>query len=272
MQVLQQQRVDLAHQLGRAVIALHQLLARAFGGAVGEPELGGERRLQVEHQPVLAPSRQIVQPNPQIGDRSLLTRHRAGLRRRHQAVAGELAPRVPEPGCAGDPDDGLQIAQSARTFLDVGLQVVRGVVVFEMALLLLERLRVVERPHVELGIEHAHEFSVEAARARQEAMLEQARADGGVAHLDRALTDRAHRVRQLDAAVPQRGQQALDRRRAIPVRDVAEQNEDVDVRMRIELSAAVAAHGDQGCGRNGGFLPRSDHDLVGEPREAAQQA
>ena len=58
----------------------------------------------------------------------------------------ELAPRAAEPGGAGDPEHGLQVAQAARALLDVGLEVVRRVVVLEVPLLLLERLRLVEVP------------------------------------------------------------------------------------------------------------------------------
>ena len=57
MQVLQQDDVHLPHDLGRAVVALHQLLARAPRRRVGEAQLARQRILHVEHQPILAPVR-----------------------------------------------------------------------------------------------------------------------------------------------------------------------------------------------------------------------
>src|SRR6476469_18586 len=59
VQVLQEQRIDLSHDLGGAVVALHQLLAGALRRRVGEIELARERRLQVEHEPILATSGKI---------------------------------------------------------------------------------------------------------------------------------------------------------------------------------------------------------------------
>ena len=90
-----------------------------------------------------------MKPDAQIADRSFLPRRRACFGHGQEAVARELAPRPAKIRRASDPDDRLQIAQTTRTFLDVRLEVVRGVVILEMALLLLERLRVVERAHVE---------------------------------------------------------------------------------------------------------------------------
>ncbi len=52
-------------RLGGPVVALHQLLARQPVRAVVQPELPGERRLEVEQQPVFAPARTVVQADAQ---------------------------------------------------------------------------------------------------------------------------------------------------------------------------------------------------------------
>ena len=72
VQVLQQDDVDRTDELRRPVLALHQLLARGLRRCVGEPELARKRILLVEHEAVLAPARQVVQPHAQPADQPLL--------------------------------------------------------------------------------------------------------------------------------------------------------------------------------------------------------
>src|SRR5437879_3026911 len=98
-----------------------------------------QRGLNVEPQPVLAPAGKIVQANAQIVDQPLMPGDLTRFRNGHQAAAGKRAPRVSQSRGARDPDDRLQIAQAARTFLDVGLEVVRRILVAQMTLLLLEK-------------------------------------------------------------------------------------------------------------------------------------
>ena len=90
----------------------------------------------------------------------------------------EFAPRAPESRRAGDPEHRLQIAQAARALLQVRLEVVGRVVVLEMALLLLERLRLVELPRIHRRGERTRGSGAKSApRAGDEAMLEQAGPD-----------------------------------------------------------------------------------------------
>ena len=116
VQVLQQDDVDLAHELCRAVVALHQLLARDFRRRVGEPELVRERVLLVEDEPILAPTCEVVQPHAQASDEPLLAGNRARLLARDQARLRELAPGAAEPRRARDPQHRLQVAQARRGF------------------------------------------------------------------------------------------------------------------------------------------------------------
>src|SRR2546423_9166601 len=119
-----------------------------------------------------------------------------------------------EPRGTGDPDDRLQVAQAAGTFLDIGLEVVRRVLVAQMALLLLERLGLEKRAHVGGGREAAPKAIVERRRAREQAMLEKAGPNGDVLrHLALALLEGAHRVRDFETGVPEHPDEALDRRR-----------------------------------------------------------
>ncbi len=273
VQVLQQDDVDLADELRRAIVALHQLLARGSRRRVGEAELARERILLVEHEAVLAPSGEIVEPRAQSPDQPLLPRDGARLLARDEARPRQLAPRAPEAGGARDPQHGLQVAEPSGALLDVGLEVVRGVVVLEVPLLLLERLRLVEERHVERGGDRAAERAVQRARARDPAVLEKARLDGDVGgHLRLALGDRAHAVPDLETDVPQRAEKALDELGAGSVGLVRQQDQHVYVGVGKELAAAVAADGHQRClRRRAELVPDAGDDAIDEPRVLAQQ-
>ena len=172
------------HHLGGAVVALHQLLAARCAARVStQTELRRERGLQIEHQPVLAPAGEIVQPDAQLADEALLCANRARLAPRDEAGARELAPSAAEARGARDPEHRLQVAQAARAFLDVGLEVVGRVVVLAGAAAAARapwRRRRPRRPSParEALLEAAR---TELARAREQAVLEQARADRDVA-------------------------------------------------------------------------------------------
>jgi hypothetical protein len=154
VQVLQQDDVHLAHQLGSPVIALHELLAGAPSGLVGQLQLFCQRRLLIEYQAVLAPLQQIVHAHAHGADEALLARYRASLGNGHQAMPGEFDPCLAKAGSAGYPEHGLQVAQAAWTLLDVGFEVVDRVVVLLMPLLLLQRLGREERGKVHLLCKH----------------------------------------------------------------------------------------------------------------------
>ena len=165
VQVLQQDDADLAHRFRRAVVALHELLGRAPMRRVHQAQLLRQRGLDVEYQTVLAPVGEIVKADAQIVDQPLMPGDLARFRGGHQAVRGKRAPRMSQSGSACDPDDRLQVAQATRTFLDVGLEVVRRILVAQMALLLLERLGFEKCAHVEPGRETAAKAVVERSGA-----------------------------------------------------------------------------------------------------------
>ena len=179
-----------------------------------------------------------------------------------------------ESGRARDPQDRLQVAEPAGTLLHVRLEVVGRVVILEVSLLLLQHLAFVERRHVHRLGELARERAMERARAGDEAMLEQARANRDVGlHLVDALADRAHAVTGLEPDVPEETDQPLDERGARAIERTRQQDQHVDVRMREELAAAVAADGDQ-CGRRrrAELAPDGGDHAIDEPGVLAQQA
>ena len=112
----------------------------------------------IEQQPVFAPPRQIMQADAQGLLEQFVTLDSARFFRRDQAAAGQFAPALADAGRARDPEDGLQVAQAACAFLDVGLEV--GFLKARVALLLLELLCLQERCRVE-HIAHAFREALE---------------------------------------------------------------------------------------------------------------
>ena len=158
----------------------------------------------------------------------------------------ELAPAAADAGRARDPQHGLQVAQASGALLHVRLEVVGRVVILEMPLLLFQHLRFVERRNVHRRGDAAAEGAMQAARAGDVTMLEQARLDGDVArHLVGALRDRAHAVAHFEPDVPEDPDQPLDERRPCGIEPARQQDQDVDVGVRVELAATVAADGDE---------------------------
>ena len=142
-----------------------------------------------------------------------------------------------------------------------------------MPLLLLERLRRVERAWVQRVREHAAEPVVQTPRAREMAVLEQARADRDVGrHFRPAFVDRPHRVRDLESDIPDRGKETLDRCGVARVRIGVEQDQQIDVGMRKELPAPESPDGKQRRSRRqGAFGPDPAHDPIHQARMFAQQ-
>ena len=100
--VLQQHGVELHHHLGGDVVALHQDLGGAPGGRGLDAEDAGELFLVVEEQAVLGAAGELMQADADVLQEALDRAQLAGLAAGDQAVAGEVAPVVAEPGRARD--------------------------------------------------------------------------------------------------------------------------------------------------------------------------
>src|SRR5690606_524848 len=110
---------------------------------------------------------------------------------------------------ARDPQDRLQVAQSARTFLQVRLQI--RCLITRVALLLLELFCFQKSAGIERRVEALCEISEQLAAACKMPRLEQRRLDGNVLLRHRqTLGDRAHTVSDFETDVPQRPNQLLE--------------------------------------------------------------
>jgi len=206
--VLQQHGVELHHHLGGDVVALHQHLGGAPGGRGLDAEDAGELFLVVEEQAVLRAPGEMMQADADVLQEALDRAQFAGFAAGDEAVAGEVAPAVAKPGRACDPAQHLQVAQPAGALLAVGLEGVGRVVEAGVALFLLEQLGLVEGAHVERFAVARAQLGKQRRVAGEQTRLEQVGLHGDVVGGgDHAFVDRAHRMTDLEPAVPQRADQ-----------------------------------------------------------------
>jgi hypothetical protein len=240
-------------RLGGEVVAAHQQVRGRHRRRSLQLEVPGDRDLVVEHEAVFPAAGERVQADAQVLEDAFVQRDAHGLVAGDEVPLRERLPRRAEARGAREPDHHLQVAQSPGTLLDVGLEVVGGVHEALVAALLLLGLGVEERAHVAARAQPRVELEHHRHVARDQARLDEARVHGHVlGRLLDALGNGAHAVPGLEAQVPEQVDEVLDR--AARLLPVGNQDEHVDVRMREQGAAPVAAHGDE---RRAGL----DHDL-----------
>ncbi|CFP51985.1 Uncharacterised protein [Bordetella pertussis] len=273
LDVLYQDDIELGHQARGPVITLHQQFAGAPRRRRRNAIDRGQARLQVEQDAVFAPARQQVQLDAQALEGLFGAPQIARFGRGEQAGLGHLAPAVAEAGGAGHPQDDLQVAQAARRLLAIGFQRVGRVLVVGVALLHLHPLGLEEHRRVQPCLHGAVQALHERAAAGQPARFQQRRLDGDVAaRLALAVFQRAHAMAGFQAQVPQGGHQCLDRARIGRRRGLRQQDQQVDVGMRIQFAAAIAADRRQGgAGRQRTQLDQLAQRLVDDAPQFGQQ-
>ena len=269
--------MQLRDGLGGPVVAPHQQLGRAHRVGRDEAEALRHGRLQVEDEAVLAPAGHGVQAGADQAQLAFVALQLAALERRDEAALGQRLPGLAQAGGAGDPDQHLQVAQAAGAFLAVGLQRVGRVVELGVALQALQRLGAEEG----LGVHGLHEapgqLLEELGVTGQRAGFEQRGLDGHVGlRLGEAFAQRAHRRADLQAEVPAGRDEALDggldRAGHVRLDAVGQQHEDVDVGVREQLAAAVAADGrEAGAVGHAGLSPQRAQRVVDMAGQPAQQ-
>ena len=281
--VEQQDLVQLGYRLGRPVVAFHQGLARTVAGArVGGgggrvAERFGHRRLEIEHQAVLATAGDQVQPGPDQAQQGLVVLDLAHLERCGQALAGEFVPAFAQPCGARHPQDDLQVAQTAGRFLAVGLQGVGRVLELGVTLAHLQGLGHEEGLRVHGRVETPAEIREQARVAVDQPGLQQGGLHGYIlGGLRQAVGRGSHAGSDFKADVPATADEGFDARLEGVVglgRSVVRQHQqNVDIRVGEELPAAESADGHQGERRvETGMTPQAAHEVVGERGQRAQR-
>src|SRR4029453_17332017 len=100
-----------------------------------------DRLLYIEHETILAPVRDQMQPRANLLQAPLAVADQPSLLGGDQPASRELAPARSVAGGARDPQQDVQVAQASGALLDVGFQAIGRLVVLRVALALLENLR-----------------------------------------------------------------------------------------------------------------------------------
>ena len=161
VEVLEKDVVDLPEQQHMAVVVVHELFDTELRVGVAIPEAPCQLPLVVEQQSVLLAFGDEVQPESDAPQKPAALGQPAGLQIIEEAGLHQLVEVLGVVIVLGDPEDGLDVAQSARRTLEVGFEVVVDMVVLAMPLdlfVLLGPEEALARPHglarqdlVELG-------------------------------------------------------------------------------------------------------------------------
>jgi hypothetical protein len=119
-----------------AVVLLHELLDGEVVLGRGEAEEGCDLFLVVEQQAVLAAPGDAVQREAHPPQVALAGVEQAVLGLGDELVVDQFAQRLRAEMPFRDPADDLYITQAARAFLDIGFEIVGGVVVAQVAVML----------------------------------------------------------------------------------------------------------------------------------------
>src|SRR6185437_11059517 len=241
---------QVADILGDEEVVLHEALDAARPGMVGIAHAAADLALDVEGEALLGAAREVVEVAAHGPQEVLRPREARRLVGREDAELDELADLVDAVDVLGDPEEALEVAEPALALLDVGLDMVARIAELSMPRVALGELRLDELAGAlldDLGLEAALHLVKDLRVAPDVARLEQRRADRHVgARLAQAVLDPPRRLADLEAEIPQHVEHVLDDLLGVRRQLVRQQEEQVDIRARRQLAAAVAADGDDG--------------------------
>jgi hypothetical protein len=245
-QIRQHDARQLQHCLRGAIEALHELFAGSPRHGFLHAHAFGNTSLQIEQQAVLAAPDEMVQLDPERLQHGFVAGEAGGFGHRENAVDGEVAPRSAHAARACDPQDDLKVAEAARVLLEVRLEAVRDVIEPRMPLVLFEQLGFAEGARVQgLLVGSAEPIEQERVSGEQP-RFEEIRLDRDVLlRLEDALGDRACALADLQPEIPQRPDELFDRRLLGVDCAVTQENQEVHIGVRKQLTAPVASHRDE---------------------------
>ncbi len=230
-------------------VMLHEALDAARAGVIAIAHADADLALAIEGQAILGAAGEEMEMAAHRPEEILRPRETLRLFRRQHFEIDELVDVVGAIDVFRDPEQRMEIAQPALAFLDVGLDEVARIAQPLVALIALGELGLDELRRAlarDLGIEAPLQLGEELLIAPDVARLEHRGADGEIAlGLADGLLDRARRLPDFEAEIPERVEQIFDHllgmRRAL----VGREEEQIDVGEGRELAAAIAADGDQ---------------------------
>ena len=275
LEALQQAIVDPPHDRRAAVEALHHLLDRERIAIVGIAEAFGQQLLEVEAQAFLAPSGDQVQAEAEAAERAALAIQRHRLIRAEVVEPDQRIQFAHAEAAQRHPAQHVQVAQAAGTVLEVGFEVVAGVAEARVPLRLFAHLGLEEgacRPHP-LGRDRILQALLRSRASSQRAGFDQGGEHGLVCGGLGALRGRTRGLAGLQPGIPQQGEEARKTRLLRVLRIAFGQHQQVDVGMREQFAAAVAADREQGKPGDlrDAALPRIEDQLVDRARAQRDQ-
>ena len=176
----------------------------------------------------------------------------------------------------GDPGDRMDITQTSRAFLDVGFEIVGGIVELTMARGLLAELGLEkgrEGPDRGRSGRGAHGL-IKADVTGKQACFHEIRHDGDI--VGRQVPTLRHRtdaVPDLEANIPEEAQKRFDAFMVLGCNPGPRQHQDIDVRTRMQLAASVTSGSDQSkrFARELPLPPGARDQLVHEPGALGDQ-
>ena len=277
LEVLQQHLVQARQLHDFAVIAFHQAFDAEPAAAVLESEHPGQGPLVVEQEPVLGTPGQDVQREAHPPQEPPAGLQCVELACGKEAVIDQLAEGLRPEMASGDPGDGLDVAQAARTLLDVRLEVVAGVVEPAVPQALLAHLGLEEppaRPDPPRPRPLPHPREQGHGPLHEPAFHEVGRHGDVPSRLVRAFAHGADAVSDRQPDVPQECEKAFDLLAIGAAHRLAGEDEQIDVGVWMQLAPAVAADRDE---RAAGMhvepepAPGEAEDAVGEPRSGGDE-
>ena len=232
--------IDQVRQLGNphhhAVVLLHEVFDAALAVAVLIAEQGGDLHLVIEQQAVFGAPGEHVQGVAHLPQKFMAGGQQGVFAFQQETVAdqGLQVQRAELAAC--HPKHGLDVAQAAGRALDVGFEVVLGVVVLGMtrsAFVALGQVEMLARPHL-IGAGHLLHALAQVFGAGDGAAFHQVGDHRQVgARLFGAFVDRAHALADFQADVPEQGEKAFDGLAEDFVIAAVEQDQQVDVRVWV---------------------------------------
>ena len=235
-----------ADSLGLQEIELHEPFDRALARPFGEIHPFGNAALEVEGQPVLGAPGQHMHMTAHCEQEVFRAAEAAVFGRGEEADIDQFGGGADAVDELADPVECMQVAQAPLAVLHIGFDDIAAV-----AHPLVARIALGQFLGDEGAFVAAHDFGRKAARALVVKLLvapdiapfEQRGADGQVvlrqAH---RLVERARRMADLQPEIPHQVEHRFDHLLAPGGFLAADEEGDVDIRMRRHFRAAIAAH------------------------------
>ena len=249
---------EIADVLGDEEVVLHEALDVAQTRMLGVAEPHRDLALDVERQALLGAAGEEMHVAADRPEEILAAAEQPVFVAVEHAALDQFLRLAHAVDVFGDPEQRVQVAQSALAVLDVGLDEIARLAGAAVTLLALGELGGDEfrrRSLHHLLVEARRQLAVERGVAEEVARFQKRGADGHIGFgLADAFVDRTRRVTDLEAHVPQAIEQSLGHRLAPGGLLVGQHEQEIDVGARRQQPAAIAA----GCDHRHAFGLRTD--------------